>query len=91
MNEDYPYGDMDVQRQQINYEPMFGSFFGWVGVVFGVLITAAICWQTAAVVGMKSDVAVLLARPEGVSRVEYLRDAARRDQEIAELRARLHK
>jgi hypothetical protein len=91
MNEDYSYGDMDVPKQQINYEPMFGSFFAWVGVVFAGLITAAICWQTAAVVGMKSDIAVLLARPEGISRAEYLRDTQRTERDMADLRERMRK
>lgn len=75
-------------KQTINYDPR-ASFFGWIGVVCAALVTAAICWNAAAVVSMKQDIAVLLGRPEGVSRAEYMRDSARNDRDMQELRDRM--
>ena len=85
MDEDY----MDDEPRQVIRMESFQPFFGWVGVICAGLITAAICWNAAAVVQLKSDVAVLVARPEGISRAEYLRDQNRYEHELAELQQRL--
>jgi hypothetical protein len=66
----------------------FTSFLAWTGVVCAALMTTAICWGASAIVAMKSDIAVLLARPEAISRSEYQRDIERTDREIQQLRAR---
>jgi hypothetical protein len=81
------YDDMDSPKQSITTS--MPQFFGWIGVICAGLITAAICWNAAAVVQLKADVAVLVARPEGVSRAEYLRDTARYDREMQEMRERI--
>ncbi len=82
------YDDMDWPKQSITDA---NPFFGWIGVICAGLITAAICWNAAAVVQLKSDVAVLVARPEGISRAEYIRDQVREEREIQELRERYRK
>jgi hypothetical protein len=83
------YDVMDGPKQSI--VTVMNPFFGWIGVICAGLITAAICWNAAAVVQLKSDVAVLVARPEGISRAEYIRDQVREEREIQELRDRYRK
>jgi hypothetical protein len=83
------YDEMDVPKQSIIYDSIFHPFFAWCGVIFAALITSAICWIAATVMQVKTDVAVLVARPEGISRAEYLRDQSRVDNEMQELRARM--
>jgi hypothetical protein len=82
-----PY-DMDAApKQSIIYDSIFHPFFAWCGVIFAGLITAAICWIAATVMQVKTDVAVLVARPEGVSRSEYIRDQTRIEVEMQEMRS----
>lgn len=71
--------------QSVNQDPRFTTFVGWSGVIFGGIITTAVCWGAATLVGMKSDIAVLLARPDGVPRAEYAKDANRWDAQLSTL------
>jgi hypothetical protein len=82
-----PY--VEGPKQSIIMDSMFQPFFAWCGIIFAGLITAAICWIAASVMSLKSDVAVLVARPEGVSRAEYMRDQLREERDLQELRARI--
>jgi hypothetical protein len=81
------YNDMDGPKQTIVNS--MSPFFGWIGVICAGLITAAICWNAAAVVQLKSDVAVLVARPEGITRAEYMRDQVREERDLQDLRERM--
>jgi hypothetical protein len=74
-------------HQTVN-DPRFTAFFSWCAVILGGLFTAALCWVAASVMSMKSDIAVLLARPEGVTRSEYSRDAERWNSDIEYLKRR---
>lgn len=79
---------MDGKFSQNVNDPRFTAFFSWCAVILGGLFTAALCWVAASVMSMKSDIAVLLARPEGVSRAEYARDAERWNSDIEYLKRR---
>jgi len=82
--------EMDNQRERdlIGYDVRLTKFLGWAALLGLSLMTGAITWSAATLVGLKSDVAVLLARPEGVSRLEYDRDYKHFDDEIAALKRR---
>jgi len=70
------------ERDLIGYDVRFTKFLGWAALLGMGLMTASICWTAATLVSLKSDVAVLLARPEGVSKAQYERDAQRWDSDI---------
>ena len=76
----------DQNDDVMGYDIRLTKFLGWIAVLALSLISAALVWATSTLVGLKSDVAVLLSRPEGVSRLEYNRDAKRWDDEIEEIR-----
>lgn len=73
----------------INLDPRLSKVISAVGIIFSGVITWAICWSAAAtvdlekqMVGVQKDIAALVARPEGISRQEYTRDATRWDTDI---------
>lgn len=83
------------QEIKVHYDPRFSKAIGWMGIIFAGIITYAICWSASAtldlekqMVGVQRDIADLVARPEGVSRYEYNRDAARWDHDIDDLKRR---
>ena len=80
--------EMEEQRHRdlVGYDIRFTKFLGYTAVVSLALISGAITWSAATLVGLKSDVAVLLARPLGVSKDQYERDARRWDYDIEELK-----
>ena len=91
-DEDIAQIERDMQQQSerelIGYDVRFTKFLGYVALLCLALMSAAITWSAATLVGLKSDVAVLLARPEGVSKQQYERDAQRWDSEIEAINRR---
>ena len=77
---------MNEETNVIGYDVRMTRVLGFMTTVFGLVTVAAICWGTAALVGLKQDVAVLLSRPEGVSKAEYERDARRWDEQIEQIK-----
>jgi hypothetical protein len=74
--------EMDHKYSQYRRrDPRVTSVIGWFQGVMSILFTAAVIWLANTTVEIKSQVAVLLARPEGISRAEYNRDETRRDEE----------
>lgn len=71
---------------QTMHNDSFAKFFAWCGVILAALMTAAICWGSTTLISVQKDIAVLLARPEGVSKAEFDREANRWDAEINELK-----
>jgi hypothetical protein len=69
-----------------NGDSRLSTFLGWTGAVCCVLVTTAICWGANAIVEMKGNIAVLLSRPEGISKAEYDRDMNRMDLDISEIK-----
>jgi hypothetical protein len=53
---------------------VFTGILGWVAV------------NLTNLPGMKSDISTLLSRPVGITQDQYIRDEARRDRELEELR-----
>ena len=78
------------RRNLVGYDIRFTKFLGYIALASFTLMTAAITWSAATLVGLKSDVAVLLARPLGISREQYERDSKRWDEDIEELK-QLHR
>jgi hypothetical protein len=83
------------QTMSMTYDPRFSKAIAWVGVILAGVMTWAICWSASAtvelekeMVGVQKDIATLLARPEGVSRQEFDRDADRWSQDIDYLKRR---
>lgn len=80
--------DKEVKFKQTNaYDPRVTAIIGVASIVIAGLATAAI----VALFNLNSNVAVLLARPAGVSREEYVRDTIRRDQDYAEIKEEIRK
>jgi len=77
------------QRKIIGYYVRFTKFLGWMAMIGITLMTGSITWMASSLVGLKSDVAVLLSRPEFVTKSQYERDSKHWDEELEELR-RLH-
>lgn len=77
---------MDGKFSQSVNDPRFTAVFSWIAVVMGMLVTGLLCWITHSITDLQQSVAVLLARPESVSRVEYVRDAERWERDIDELK-----
>lgn len=61
------------------------GIFQWLAGIMGTVITASILWIGSSVVDLKRDMAVLLDRPEAVSKVQYERDIEQFDRRIGSL------
>lgn len=70
----------------VTVDNRFTSFLAWCGVILASLMTVAICWMGSSMVKVQQDIAVLLSRPQGVSKEEYNRDATRWDSDINQLK-----
>jgi len=75
-----------AQSLEYYQDNRFSTFLAWCGVILAGLMTTAICWMANSMVTVQKDIAVLLARPLGVSKEEFDRDATRWDQDINELK-----
>jgi hypothetical protein len=81
------------QEMTVHYDPRFSKVLSWAGVIFAGVITYAICWSANATVdlekqmiGVQRDIAALVARPAGISREEFDRDAQHWDDDINALK-----
>jgi len=79
--------DQEV-REIVGYDLRFTRFLGWLALASMTLITGAVTWSTATLIELKTQVAVLVARPEGVSLLQYERDSKHWDDEIDALKRR---
>ena len=77
----YPYDTDDNDARNRLSDPRFSMAIIWAGGVLSVFFTSIMIWLAAGMVQIKADIAVLLARPEGVSREEYMRSESRRDSD----------
>lgn len=66
-------------------DPRFTKLISWLSVALLSLITGAICWGSTTLIAVQKDIAVLLARPEGVSKAEFDRNANRWDATLFDL------
>lgn len=84
--------DLDDLRERVKpryaivQDNRFSTFLAWCGVILAALMTTAICWMGSSMVKVQQDIAVLLSRPQGVSKEEYDRDANRWDSELSQLK-----
>lgn len=74
----------NVQVTKI-FDPRFTKLISWLTVALLSLITAAICWASTTLIAVQRDVAVLIARPESMSKAEFDRNANRWDNAIYDL------
>lgn len=66
-------------------DPRFTKFISIASVVVLSLMTAAICWGSKTLIELTQQVAVLVARPEGISKAEFDRNANRWDATLFDL------
>lgn len=70
-NQPHDYeGDDDVKDQRTG-DMRLSKLLNWAGVVFGGIVTIASCWCVSTLVSLDKNVALLLARPESVSKMQY--------------------
>lgn len=63
--------------------------FMWAAGLVGTVMTFAICYGCSALIGMRSDLAVLLARPASVEKEQYDRDYDRLSKNVDRIDTRL--
>lgn len=61
----------------------------WALTVAGIVMAGILTTAAASLVGMHSDIAVLISRPVGVPREEYARDRLRADQDLNDVKVQL--
>jgi hypothetical protein len=74
---------LDTDRRR--HDPRVSWALTVAGLVLGGLLTSA----AVSLIGMKSNLAVLLDRPVGVPREEYARDRQRADNDLADVKTQL--
>jgi hypothetical protein len=83
--------DSKYEQHRSSKDPRFTSAIAWGAGILSVFFTSTMIWMASSVVDIKANIAVLLARPEGISRAEYNRDQQRRDQDQARYDAELER
>jgi hypothetical protein len=83
--------DNKYRQHRGTNDPRFTNAIAWGGGILSIFFTSAMIWMASSMVSVKESVAVLLARPEGISRAEYIRDQARRDSDQARYDAELQR
>src|ERR1700742_2260623 len=63
--------------------------FMWGAGIVGTVMTFAICYGCSALIEMRSDIAVLLARPASVEKEEYNKDYTRLSEQVNRIEGRL--
>ena len=91
--EDYVKLGVDMDNRSRFHEKVedtrLSQVFMWAAGILGTVVTVAICSGASVLFSMRSDIAVLLARPPSVAKDQYDRDYDRLSNQVNRVENRL--